>query len=163
MSVLYAPDSAYAKEMIKHEAQYSPYGPGLRPYVYRDYPMMLHRAGRPAGGMGIDEIVETCTVESEREETQKRHEGFRRTPGEALASFTAQQFEIAELAAERNFYERRMTPKAQAEAEMANANAGGHLASVPETPIVRRQAHKGWPKGKPRGRRAQPAASAAQE
>jgi hypothetical protein len=162
MAVLYAPDSAYAQERVKHEAQYTPMGPGLRPYVKRDYPMMLHKAGRPENGMGADEIRESCVVDSERERARQEHEGFRATPLEALEAFAAQQFEIAELAAERNFHERRMSPKAQAEAEAANEAAGGHLAAVPVTPI-RRQQHKGWPKGKPRAPRAQTAAPAAQE
>src|SRR5712691_428563 len=131
MSVLYAPDSAYAKERVKHEAQYTEMGPGLRPYVKRDFPMMLHKAGRPSGGLGADEIIETCIVEGVRELSAKQHEGFRPTPGEALEAFAAMQFEIAELAAERNFHERRMSPKAQVEAEAANEAAGGHLAEVP--------------------------------
>lgn len=142
MSVIYAPDSAYAKEMVKHEAQYSPFGPGLKPYAYRLYPMMLHRAGRPAGGLGADTIVETCTVESETQEANERSKGFRRTPLEALEHFTAQQFEIAELAANGAFHERRMTPAAQQEAFDARQEAGVHIAEIPAKPIKRRVAKK---------------------
>lgn len=139
MSVIYAPDSAYAKEMVKHEAQYSPFGPGLRPYAYRDYPMTMHRAGRPAGGMGVDTIVETHDVSSDAEETKWHAEGFRRTPLEALDAFESQQLEIAKLAAERNYdVKNKLSEKAGAEVAMHEAAHGGHLASIPVTPIKKR-------------------------
>lgn len=139
MSVIYAPDSAYAKEMVKHEAQYSPFGPGLRPHVYRDYPMMMHRAGRPAGGMGVDTIVETRIVTCDAEETCERSNGFRRTPLEALSAFESQELEIAKLAAERNYdVKHKLSEKAAAEVALHEAAHGGHLASIPVTPIKKR-------------------------
>lgn len=138
MSVIYAPDSAYAKEMVKHEAQYSPFGPGLRPYVFQPYPMMLHKAGRPAGGLGKDEIIETKIVESDDQEALARGQGFRPTPLEALAVFTKTEFDIAELAANGAFHERRMSPAAQQEAFDARQEAGVHLGEIPAKPIKRR-------------------------
>jgi hypothetical protein len=140
MSVIYAPDSAYAKEMVKHEAQYSPFGPGERPYEFRPYPMMLHKAGRPAGGMGPDEIIETKIVESDDAEALARGQGFRPTPLQALEAFTKDQFDIAELAANGAFHERRMSPNAQAEAYAAREEAGVHIAEIPALPIKRRRA-----------------------
>jgi len=56
-----------------------------------------------------------------------------------LRHFEKQQFEIAELAAERNHNERRMSPKAQAEAEAVNEGAAFHVASVPVMPIPPRR------------------------
>lgn len=138
MAVLYAPDSAYAKEMVRHEAQYSPYGPGERPYEFRPYPMMVHKAGRPAGGLGADEIIETRIVESDDQEAIARGQGFRPTPKEALDLFTKDQFTIAELAANGAFHERRMSAKAQAEAFSAREEAGVHLGEIPALPIKRR-------------------------
>jgi hypothetical protein len=34
-------DTAYGKEMRKHEGQFSQWGPPGRPYVFREYPSML--------------------------------------------------------------------------------------------------------------------------
>lgn len=138
MGVLHSPESAFAQERVKWEAQHTEMGPGQRPYLKREYPMMLHLAGRPANGLGAAEIIETVEVGSEREADLYRSRGFRPTPLEALDVWNGQQFEIAELAAERNFDERRMSARARQEAETANAHAVDHLASVPETPIRRR-------------------------
>lgn len=138
MSVIYAPDSAYAKEMVKHEAQYSPFGPGLRPYQFRMYPMMMHKAGRPANGLGADEIVESKIVHDDDQEALAFGQGFRPTPLQALEVFTKDQFTIAELAANGAFHERRMSPNAQAEAFAAREQAGVHIAEIPAKPIKRR-------------------------
>ncbi len=143
MSVVHAPDSAYSKEMVKHEAQYSPYGPGLRPYVYRPYPMMMHKAGRPANGMGADMIVDTKIVDDDDQEALASGQGFRPTPLEALAVFSKTEFDVAELAAEGAFHERKMTPAAQQEAFDARQEAGVHIAEIPAQPIRRRVARKG--------------------
>ena len=42
-------DSAYAKEMRKHEANYTEYGPPGRPYQFRAYPTMMYKADRRDG------------------------------------------------------------------------------------------------------------------
>ena len=136
MSVLYAPDSPYAKERAKWEGTHTEVGPPGRLYVKRDYPMLLHRAGPPAGGLGAPEIVETQLVESAREMESYRSRGFRPTPLEALDGYEKQQFEFAELAAERNADMRRAGEKAKAEVAAAEAAAGmNHLPTIPETPI----------------------------
>lgn len=124
--------------MVKHEAQYSPFGPGLKPYVFQPYPMMMHKAGRPANGLGADEIVDTKIVESDDQEALARGQGFRPTPLEALDVFTKDQFTIAELAANGAFHERRMSPNAQQEAFDARQEAGVHLGEIPAKPIKRR-------------------------
>src|SRR5262245_16069524 len=133
MAVIHSPDSAYAKESVKWEAQYTPMGPPGRPFQYHHYPLMMHRAGRPPGGLGAPIIVETCTVTSDAEATAAEHKGFAENPDKAVEKWHAQQTEFATLAAERNFHERRMSPKAQAEANAASADAVDHLPSVPET------------------------------
>lgn len=139
MAVLQAPDSAFSKESIKWEAQASAMGPGLRPYVKRDYPMMLHLAGPPKGGLGAPEIIETIEVGSEREARSHESRGFRPTPLDALAHYDAQLTEFATLAAERNSEVRRAGEKAKGEVERAEAAAGAqHLPTIPETPIRHR-------------------------
>ena len=145
MSVLHSPDSNYAKEMIKWEAQGSLLGPGLRPYVKRDYPMMLHLAGQfPQGGVGI---LDTRVVESELQREQVESQGFRATPLEALEAFKTQQTLYATLSAEREWEKRhRMSPHAREEVEAIEDEAGAqHLPTIPER------------SRKPRGRPKKPA------
>lgn len=136
-NILRDPKSPEAQERRQWEAQYTEFGPGGRPYVHREYPMMLHKAGRPSGGMGGPVIVETREVESAAQREQYRSQGFRATPLEALEVWEAQQKEFAELAAERNWEVKhgRHSEKAQAEVAAAEAAAVDHLPSVPVTPI----------------------------
>lgn len=138
MAVIHSPDSAFAKESVKWEAHYTPMGPPGRPFRYQDYPMHMHKAGRPEGGLGAPVIVETCEVTNEQERTAAAQKGFSEGPDAAVRHWHAQQREFATLAAERNFHEKRMSPKARAEAETANMNAVDHLPSVPETPLRHR-------------------------
>lgn len=136
MAILRDPDSREAVERTKWEAHYTAFGPGQRPYVKRDYPMMLHKAGRPSGGIGAAIIVEHQEVGSEREADEYRSRGFRPTPLEALDLWDRQQHEVAELAAELNWEAKnRHSERARAEIETAQAGAVDHLASVPVTPI----------------------------
>ena len=140
MSVMYSPETGFAKERVKWEAERTEMGPGLRPYTYREFPMMLHKAGRPDGGLGAHVIVEQREARSEVQEAQWRSEGFRRTPLEAIELFEKQQFECAALAGERNYEKKNtLSPKAIAEVETAEAQHPGHLASVPVTPIKPRK------------------------
>jgi hypothetical protein len=137
MAILIDPDSAEAKERVKWEAQYTQYGPGARPYIKRDYPMLLHKAGRPPGGLGAAEIVEMQEVGSEGEAAVYRSRGFRPTPLEAIEHWEAEQTEFATLAAERNWQVQhgRHSEKAQQEIARHEAAAVDHLPSVPVTPI----------------------------
>lgn len=140
MAILRDPDSREAKERVKFEAQYTAFGPGQRPYVKRDYPMLLHKAGRPSGGMGAAIIVEHQEVGSEQEADVYRSRGFRPTPLEALDVWDGEQKLFAELAAERNWEAKnRHSERAQSEIAQAEAVAVDHLASMPVTPIKPRQ------------------------
>jgi hypothetical protein len=140
---LYSPESNYAKEIRKFEAQRSEFGIGERPYVFRPYPMMLHLAGQPPGGMGPIAILETQEVVSEREAAQYRQRGFRDTPLEAIEFYDAQQTEFMKLAAEQNYdVKNKLTPKAGAEVLAAQDAYPGHLPSVPVTPIKPRSKEK---------------------
>jgi len=131
--IVHAPDSAFAREMTKWEAKDGVLGPGLRPYIKREYPMMLHKAAAMLQG-GI-EIVATAIVHTEDERAHQERVGFRPTPLEAIEALEAEQTNHAELAAERNFEVRRMTPRAQLEVVRAEDAAGAvHLPTIPETP-----------------------------
>ena len=134
MAIWHPPDSAYAAEMRKWEAAATELGPGLRPYVKREYPMMLHLAGvLPQGGI---RIIDTRIVDDVDRRTLAEREGFRATPTEAIDALTVQQTEHATLAAEREWEKRhRMGPKARAEVEIVEDAAGAeHLPTIPEKP-----------------------------
>lgn len=133
MGVQYPKDSEYAKEVVKWEAESTDFGKPGRPYVRRDFPMTVHKAGRREGVTPA--IVETKQVGDEAEQTREQHEGFYTTPLEALEAFHRQDLEIAKLAAERHENERRMSRQAQAEGHAADEADGAHVASVPTTPI----------------------------
>lgn len=138
MSVVHAPDSEYAKEMTKWEALPSVLGPGLRPYVKRDWPCMVYRAqALPAGGI---EIVESDTADDEQHYGRLKPRGFRLTPADAIAAVHAQQTEAATLAAERGYdKQHKLSPQARAEVQAQEDAAGSqHLPTIPETPIKKR-------------------------
>lgn len=136
MPVIHAPETEFAKEAIKWEGHGTPMGPGLRPYVKREFPAVMYRAARIDGQMMISE---TEQVESDRHQSNAFSRGFHETPNAAFDAVEAQELEFAKLHAERNFHERRMSPKAQEEASAHDAGRTTHLPSVPETPIPRRQ------------------------
>src|SRR5476649_2392444 len=97
-------------------------GPGLRPYEFRRYPMMMHKAGRPANGMGKHTIENTREVESELGEEAARHMGFRPTPLEAIAALDDQNLEFAKLAAEINYkVKNKLSERAGAEVTQAQS------------------------------------------
>ena len=143
MSVMYPPETEYAKERQRWEAQNSEIGPGLRPYQYRPFPALMFKGGRPESGMGAHTIVETREAADENEMTRFTHEGFRATPQLAIAYVDEQQAEFAALAAELNFEQKnRLSEKAATEVDQARAaHVGGvsrHLPMVPVTPIKKR-------------------------
>ena len=129
--------TAYAEEMRKWEATHTKYGPPGRPFVHRDYPMMLYKATRPStgGSPSFDHIEVADEQERERQEARGYHAGG---PAGALHALEKQEFEIAELAANRAFNDRKMTPKAQEEAAQAERETIKHLAEIPALPIKKR-------------------------
>lgn len=135
------PAGAYAREMAKWEMGYSVYGPPGRPRErvgHQPYPCRMYKVRRADVGGAI--VVEhSADAASEAEERNYRSRGYYTGPSEAAEALIAHEQETAKLAAERAFHERRMSEAAQAEAAAADDAHDGHLASVPETPIVRRQ------------------------
>lgn len=150
-NVLHAPSSAFSKESVKWEAQWTPHGPPQRPYVKHEYPMMVHRAGPPEGGLGALTIVEQIEVAHAQAAALLRGRGFRPTPLEAIEAYEAHQTEKATGAATIE-YEKKYTlgRKAAAEAVRAQEASPDHLAEVKETPILRRIPKKSHHKAKPR-------------
>jgi len=129
-------NTAYAKEICRFEANYTQYGPPGRPHVHRDYPARMYKASRPSSGGAP--LFEGQDAGDERERESLERIGFvYGGQGAALAALEAVEFEIAELAANRNFNDRAMSAKARAEAEAADSRTIQHLAEIPETPIKR--------------------------
>jgi len=140
MAILHDPDTAEAKERVKWEAQHTAMGPGKRPYVFREYPKMMHKAGRPENGMGAHIITEQVVVESAEEEARLHCEMFRGNPLEAIDALEAQRLEFAKLAAEINYEQKnKLSEKASAEVDAARATHSNpvspHMPTVPVTPI----------------------------
>lgn len=151
MSVINAPDTEYSKERVRWEAQHTECGPPGRPYVFREFPMRIFKAGRPENGLGAHIITDEIEVGSENEEAQYRSRGFRRSPKEACDVLDAQQAEFAALNAELNYEQKnKLSDRASAEVDAARAeHAGGishHLPAVPVTPIKKRGRPKATPK-----------------
>ncbi len=140
-NVMQTPSSNYSKERVKFEAYPSQFGLSAgRPYVHREFPMMVYLGGRPEGGLGADTVIAYETVGSEREYEQWRQRGYRPTPNEAIQAFSSQENEFAHLNANLEYQKRHgLSEKAIAEVDAAQNAVTGHLPMVPETPIVRRQ------------------------
>jgi hypothetical protein len=111
-------------------------GPGLRPYVKREYPMWLHRASHDKGG-GFE--FEQVLVGSDVEAAAHLSRGFAEEPLIALERLKAQELEYAKLAAEREHeIKHKLSPKAVAEVRAEEATYSGHMPTMAETPIKRR-------------------------
>ncbi len=137
MAVLHSPESPYAKEAVKWEAHHSQYGPPGRPFVYAEYPKRLYRVERAKTG-GDVAIIDRDDATSPLMEQNMRSRGFIALT-EAGEWLERQDREIAELAANRAFTEKRMSPEARAEAAAADDAVSTHLAEVPVTPIKKRR------------------------
>lgn len=138
MGVVHAPDSEYAKEMRSWEANYTEFGPPGRPFVQRDYPAMLYKAGRV---QGTPQIVERQTAQNEDERRNLESRGFVwGGPKAAMEALEQQEVWHAKLAAERNYEVQRMSEGARAEVAAVEAAAGmRHLPTIPKKPVTKRQ------------------------
>ncbi len=144
MSILISPDSEYARERLKWETEYTSFGPPGRAKNFTEFPQYLYRATRSATGGAP--IIEPFLVHDEQERRNMQSRGFVIGPDHAVQALEQSELSIATAAAERAYTDRKMSPKAQAEAAAVDETTIQHLGEIPETPI-----HKqGWPKGKPR-------------
>ncbi len=142
--MLISPDSDYARERVKWETEYTSFGPPGRAKNFTEFPQYLYRATRNATGGAS--IIEHFLVHDEQERRNMQSRGWVIGPDNAIKALDASELSIAEAAAERAYTDRKMSPKAQAEAVAVDETTIQHLGEIPETPIHK----KGWPKGKPR-------------
>lgn len=133
-----SPQSDYAKEVVKWEAHHTQYGPPGRPYVYAEYPAMMYRATRDHATGKVSYESQTVGDTTERERAERVGFVFG-GQGKAFEKLEAQEFEIAELAANRAFNDRKLSPEAQAEAERIDQSTGRHLAEIPAERIAPRR------------------------
>lgn len=136
MGLAYTQDSAYAKEMVKWEAQHSQLGAPGRPYVYHEFPQRMYKASRPIGGGPVSFDGLTAGDEDERRNLLSR--GYRVGQDKALAELESNESAIAEGAANRVYGERGMSDKAKREADAADLATAAHLPSIPEKPRTRK-------------------------
>lgn len=147
MAIMMPPQSAWSKEMAKWEQRPVMIGDsmimplpkeqgGRGPYEYQPYPKMLYKAGRP-NGINV-EIIGSVIVHDEAEERLQKGQGWCNGQPAAIEAVHRQDQELAVLAANRNFHDRRMSEQARAEAHAAEVQSSQHLAAIPETPIKRR-------------------------
>lgn len=139
MGVITTADSAHGKEILKHEfSDFSLNGArGLRgPRVYKEFPKMMSLAGRSDTGKIV--ILREELAHDGDEEAKLAEAGFRFGHDKALEAHQAREQEIATLAANRAYQDRTLSEKARAEAEAFEAEQYGHVAEIPEAPVVRR-------------------------
>lgn len=130
MPVIHAPETAYAQEMRKWEAQYTQYGPPGRPYVYAEFPKLLYKGTRQSDGT---RTLEHVKVHTDDEQRNMQSRGFCLTQELALDALDREHTEHGILAAELNFEARRMSAKAAAEIDAAQqAHGARHLPTMPE-------------------------------
>lgn len=139
MSVIIAPGTKYADEVLKHEFDDFRIGAerGKRgPRVFQEFPKMVYKAGR--NEVGKIEILERHVVQNADEERNLASRGFRGGQQEALDLCGAEARELAKLAANRAYQERTMSDAARAEAEAYEASVDEHVAEIPEAPKKKR-------------------------
>lgn len=137
-SIVIPQNTPYAEEMRKHEAYPTEFGPGKRPYVYREFPKRLYKAVRQEEALGV--VFEGFTVENEDEQRNLQSRGYSLSQQAALDALEQEQTEHGKLAAERNWEiaHGRISERAAGEVRAAEAAYGSmHLPEVPRTPVKR--------------------------
>ena len=113
----------YAKEMARWN----------RPYIHQEYPKALYMGTTTAGRVEL--IQPPRTVRTEGEEQEALAAGWCPNPQHALDAETKRQEAIGTAAAERAYTDRRMSERAQREAEAADQAAGAkHLGEIKARP-----------------------------
>lgn len=102
-----------------------------RPYVFRPYPKMLYR-GRTLTNGSLD--VEQRIVGSEADELLAAGAGWCPRPDEATDAEVRRQEGLGTAAAERAWADRRLSPRAQAEAAAVDQTTAKHLGEIPIAP-----------------------------
>lgn len=140
MGLLISPETPYGKELWKwdhrsdEEHPSDPAVRGMRPATFQPYPAMLYKATQKNPW-----VFEERTVPDDVAERLAVGQGF--VPGgkgEAARVFDERQQGLAIAAAERNYVDRNMGAKAQAERDVIEQGSSTHLGEIPRTAIKKR-------------------------
>ena len=121
---------------------------GTRPDTFQEFPLMVYRACKPAV-CGEDCSKPVCvryrgvnlhdmTVNGPDELARAREQFFVEGLDAAYETALAVEDSISRAAAERQTAERRMSPKAQAEAAEVDASTFEHVPEIPRKPAKKR-------------------------
>ena len=157
--VVYSPASAHSKEMAKWETRPLENGSVTQAMIdaarragvhqgvfeHREYPKAMYKAEQTPNGIKVTDMSQSAADEIQERNLQSR--GYRGTQADAIARVEAENFAVAEAAANRAFYDRRMSAQAQAEAEAVDRRVARHLGEIPAAKLPPKR----------RGRPAKPA------
>lgn len=158
--VRHNPSSGYARELANWEREPTEDGSVTAGMIrqsraarlhhgcegYEEYPRAMVKYAQTAKGI-VMVASESVHTDGERAEAERR--GFFATQEAAIEAVEASNTEIAKLAANRAYHDRRMSSKAQREAEAIDSSVARHLGEIPAQRLP--------PKKKPgRPKKAQP-------
>lgn len=144
--VVYSPASGHSKELAKWETRPRADGSVTQQMIdaarragvhhgsfdHQEYPKVVYKFDQTPNGILL---TETHTVHSSVEESNLKSRGFRADQLEAVKVVEDANQDAAEAAANRAFHDRRMTAKAQAEADALDSKVARHLGEIPAEPL----------------------------
>src|SRR4029079_3299498 len=101
-------------------------------FEFQEFPKAMYFAVQTPQGI---KITEQRRVESSVEQRNMESRGWSTTQEGAIAAVEGQNQAAAVAAAERAYTDRRMSTKAQAEAEQIDLSTARHLGEIPAAPI----------------------------
>ncbi|MDQ1255774.1 MAG: hypothetical protein QG656_368, partial [Candidatus Hydrogenedentes bacterium] len=128
MPVVIVPGTKHAEEVLKFEYDTYQIGDerGKRgPRVFVEYPKMLYKAGRDQHNK--ISVIANETAGDSLEESNLLSRGFSLGQVEAIDRAIADEREVAKLAANRAYNDRKMSPEAQAEAAEYEQSVPEHV------------------------------------
>lgn len=144
--IVYSPASGHSKELAKWEMRPLPDGSVNQDMInaarragmhhgaweHQEYPKAMVLAAQTPNGI---KITETRSAQSDVEEANLLSRGYRMKACDAVAYVESQNVAVAEAAANRAFNDRRLSPKAQDEADVLDRSTARHLGEIPAAPI----------------------------
>ena len=141
MPVVVSPDSEEAKELAKWESRPTRNCPEpQKPYVFQPYPAAFYYATRPS--LGGTPVFQMETVENDTQAGNMRSRGWGNGQAEAVQRLEEREQALAVGEAERHFSDRRMSEKAQAEADAFDESTDEHVPVIPEAKARKKPGRK---------------------
>jgi hypothetical protein len=154
--IRHSPASAYAQELATWETQPLEDGSVTQGMInaarasgrhhgvfeHQEFPKMLYQFEQTK--TGIKPVL--FVVNSDHEQRNMESRGWHVRQEDAMDAFEKAATELARVAANRAYNDRRMTPRAQEEADRIDSSAARHLGEIPAKPIVKRRPYTRKPK-----------------